>query len=90
MKYLTKLVSVLLDANFLFIHEFEKCLSEKANVDCIKKFTLDPKTQSLAVKAKMNFVCQAFQKCLHSILFHFEIADQSTNECIPIQYLITT
>jgi hypothetical protein len=49
-QYLKQFVPVLLDANCLSISEFEKCMNEKAYVDCIKKFMSDPQTRSLVIQ----------------------------------------
>ncbi len=83
-QYLKQFVPVLLDANCLSISEFEKCLSEKANVDCIKKFMSDSKTQSLVIqkcltKGKFDIgLCLTYKKKCFAILLYLKMKRKPT------------
>lgn len=53
-QYLTKFVPVLLDADYLSLSEFEKCLNERYNVENIKKFMSDPQVRSLVIQKNLT------------------------------------
>ena len=66
-KYLRQFVPALLDANSAGGADFEKCLSEKNNVECIKKFLGESQVRTLIIhkflsKGKMTLSSSLLQK----------------------------
>ncbi len=49
-KYLKQFVPVLLDSSVSNTLEFEKCLNEKQNIDCIRKFLGDSQIRTLIIQ----------------------------------------
>lgn len=51
--YLKQLVALLIDANLnptASASEFDKCLSDKSSLECIRKFINDPQTRNLIIQ----------------------------------------
>ena len=74
--YLTKFVPVLLDADYLSLQEFDKCLNEKLNVESIKKFMSDPQVRSLVIQKNLTK--------------DEEESEQGGDDYSPVQYIIST
>ena len=53
-QYLKQFVPVLLDADYSSVAEFDKCLNERLNVECIKKFMSDAQVRSLVIQKNLT------------------------------------
>ena len=74
--YLNKFVPALLHANNNNLNDFDKCLNEKANVECVKKFLSESQVRTLIIQKFMTK--------------DEEEGEQISSVDEPSQYLIST